>query len=128
MAKYYITMSCGHDEEVTLYGKIKDREGKIKWFEENGLCKECYKAKMQEQNEKVWKAIEGEINLPELEGSEKQIAWATEIRKRSFVKVARAAINEKTKKQAFERLAGQKKAAYWIDRRDWDGDNLIYSE
>lgn len=48
MAKYTIKMSCGHEQEVTLFGKNSDRERKIHYFETQGLCKECYKKEMEE--------------------------------------------------------------------------------
>lgn len=47
MAKYTITYSCGHTGIVNLFGANKERESKIKFFEEQGLCPECYKAKKQ---------------------------------------------------------------------------------
>jgi hypothetical protein len=53
MAKYNVTFSCGHTETKELFGKHTDRERKIKWFEEEGLCSECYKKHMQEEREKM---------------------------------------------------------------------------
>lgn len=49
--KYTILMSCGHEDTVELFGKNSDRERKIEYFQSNGLCKECYKKKMEQQNE-----------------------------------------------------------------------------
>ena len=51
MAKYTIMMSCGHEDTVELLGKEKDRQRKIEYFKIDGLCKECYKKKMEEQAE-----------------------------------------------------------------------------
>ena len=51
MAKYTILMSCGHEDVVELLGKTADRERKIEYYKNNGLCKECYKKKMVEQAE-----------------------------------------------------------------------------
>lgn len=51
MAKYTIMMSCGHEDTIELLGKEKDRQRKIAYFESGGLCKECYKKKMEEQVE-----------------------------------------------------------------------------
>lgn len=42
--KYDVTFSCGHTSTVDLVGKYADRERKIKYYEESGLCPECYKA------------------------------------------------------------------------------------
>lgn len=41
--KDYVTYSYGHTGEVQLFGSNKDRERKIKWYEESALCPECYK-------------------------------------------------------------------------------------
>lgn len=46
--KYTITMSCGHEDTVDLVGKGSDRERKIEYFKSFGLCKECYRKKMEE--------------------------------------------------------------------------------
>ncbi len=51
MAKYTIMMSCGHEDTLELFGKVRDRESKIEYFKANGLCKECYKKKMEKQAE-----------------------------------------------------------------------------
>ncbi len=48
MAKYHVKFSCGHVQTVELFGKDKDRQRKIEYYEERGLCKDCYKALMQE--------------------------------------------------------------------------------
>lgn len=49
MAKYEITMSCGHIEVKELFGKNSDREDKIRYFERQGLCRDCYKKVKQEE-------------------------------------------------------------------------------
>lgn len=48
--KYDVTFSCGHTEEVQIYGKAEERERKIKYYGKSGLCSECYKKKMNEEN------------------------------------------------------------------------------
>lgn len=40
--KYEVRFSCGHTETVELFGKNADRQRKIAWFEESGLCSKCY--------------------------------------------------------------------------------------
>lgn len=74
--KYDVTYSCGHKGTVELYGKTSDREAKIRWYESSAVCPECYKKQQQEAADKT----ATEYELPELEGSEKQIAWANTIR------------------------------------------------
>lgn len=47
MGKYSVLMSCGHVQTVQLFGKEADRRRKIAYFEESGLCNECYKEAME---------------------------------------------------------------------------------
>lgn len=77
--KYTITMQCGHDELVTLYGSRRDRERKIEWLENNCVCNECKKKAYAEENEKSAQNAKS-LGLPALKGSLKQIAWAESIR------------------------------------------------
>ena len=72
--KYDITYSCGHAGTVELYGKTSDRESKIRWYETTAVCPECYKKQQQEAAETTAK-----YELPELEGSEKQVSWAKKL-------------------------------------------------
>lgn len=46
--KYTIQMGCGHEDTVELFGKDADRQKKIEYFKEKGLCKSCYRKKMEE--------------------------------------------------------------------------------
>lgn len=41
--KYDVKFSCGHTETVELFGKIEERKRRIKYYEEEGVCSECYK-------------------------------------------------------------------------------------
>ena len=40
--KYTVKMSCGHEDVVDLTGRGEDRERRIHYLEQHGLCKECY--------------------------------------------------------------------------------------
>lgn len=143
MAKYEVKMSCGHVETIQLFGKMTDRDRKIAWLEENGVCTECRKAqKEQERAEATAKAAEkaSAENLPELTGSEKQINWALTIRAEKLAKLdevynkAVAAANGDTDKlanaklqiQAFKKVfASFTDAKFWIDNRDKDIKTII---
>ncbi len=76
MARYTITYSCGHTEDKQLFGKIDDRDKYLNWCKEHKLCPECQRA---EQTRKATEEASA-LNLAELTGSEKQIAWAITIR------------------------------------------------
>lgn len=47
--KYDVTYSCGHDGVVSLLGKGAERERKLAWYADCGLCPECYKAQLAEK-------------------------------------------------------------------------------
>ena len=61
MAKYNVTYSCGHEGTVQLFGKSEERDRKIKYYEEFGICPECYKKQKQEENTKLGLLIGGSV-------------------------------------------------------------------
>jgi hypothetical protein len=114
MAKYTVTFSCGHTEVIELVGKVSERERKIAYFEQSGICSECYKA--QQAVIKVAKLDAYKAaNLPDLVGSPKQIAWGDKIR---------AAAYAEYKNKGFNYVATESSAAWWIDNRN-DIDSVI---
>lgn len=72
MAKYDVIMSCGHEEVVELFGKAADRKGKIEYFKLNGLCKECYKKKMNEERKEAGLNFNATV-LPSIDESDGEI-------------------------------------------------------
>lgn len=122
MAKYCPTFSCGHKAEIVLFGPEKQRDRKIRWYRENGLCPECYRGK---QAAEVALKSEG---LPPLTGTDKQVQWAAKIRVDviSYVrnKVSSANNTEKQKDgvmRIFLELCQSKtEAKWWIDNRAAD--------
>ena len=133
MAKYDVRFSCGHTERKELFGAEKDRQSKIAYWEKSGVCSECYRK--EKEQEAVRFAQENA--LPKLEGSEKQIAWATEIRLRKLAEL------EQMMEEALAEMPGEKelieaqgqeykakllkitKAATWIDARKSSVDHII---
>ena len=73
--KTTVTCKCGHTITIELFGENEERERKIAW-QEGSLCPECYRAAQAKEAAKS----ASEDNLPELTGSEKQVAWAMRIR------------------------------------------------
>jgi hypothetical protein len=41
MGKYNVVFKCGHEEEVSLFGKYKDRNARIQWYERECDCSKC---------------------------------------------------------------------------------------
>ena len=74
-----ITYSCGHEGEIEVYGKA-DKRNYVVSMKERDMCPECYKKQQQEITIKETK----ESGFPELNGSEKQISWANQIRIKAF--------------------------------------------
>lgn len=82
MAWYYGTYRCGHDGCANIIGPGKERAWKKERAFSN-LCPECYKKELEKERERVneeaaEKSIE--MELPELKGTEKQVAWAITLR------------------------------------------------
>lgn len=140
MAKYWITYKCGHEVEKQLFGKISERENYISWAEEQ-LCPACQR-KIHHDKALADAATNG---YPELEGSEKQVTWAIDLRY-TFVKNVEAEIkenrdriecfskNEEEKNARITKLekllpefyevmnnllAKKTSAKYWIDNREY---------
>lgn len=82
MSGYYGIFSCGHEGRVNVIGPQKYRQYKIEQ-RFSGLCPECYKKYLKEEREKrnlVDAEVAKEMELPELQGTEKQVAWANTLR------------------------------------------------
>lgn len=61
--KYDVKFSCGHEETVELFGKYADRERKIDYYKNYGICSTCYREQ---------KAIEYSVGCEEKEMSYKE--------------------------------------------------------
>lgn len=82
MAWYYGTFNCGHEGRVDITGPSKDRQRKADW-RFNDSCYECKTERRLEERKKRQQEAVGRamsMQLPPLQGSEKQIAWATTLR------------------------------------------------
>lgn len=139
MAIYDGTYSCGHDGRTNIIGPGKDRQWKAD-AHFRGLCPECWEQKKLEEREKAnaeaaAKAIE--MELPELEGSEKQVAWANTLRQDLIDYIDtldRKALecidsSEKEKYDVLDYIMSQTKASWFIDNRphgmlNWIADRL----
>src|SRR5690554_3848949 len=84
MAKYDIIYACGHEGVVNIIGPHKDREWKLE-REKEKICPECWRKHIEEEmrreNEEAAKKAK-EMELPELSGTPKQVAWAITLRQK----------------------------------------------
>jgi hypothetical protein len=86
MAWENVNYSCGHSERQQFYGKGSERIRRREWME-RGVCPDCYREEKRIEREKenqVAAEQAKEIGLPDLVGSEKQVAWANTIRKNAL--------------------------------------------
>lgn len=122
MAKYTVTHNCGHEREYQFFGKYEDRYKKIDWLE--GMpCPQCRVAA-----EKAAAAAEREkqegLNLPGLTGSQKQVAWAEDIRAQFVADVLASAapgvdaFAEWGQSELGVAVARLTSAKFWIDNRN----------
>lgn len=76
MAQYNIHHTCGHEETVQIYGTNVhgERTRKAEWLESKP-CRDCERKAMRDEN------LAG---AAELEGSEKQVNWANDLRAKAI--------------------------------------------
>lgn len=132
MAKYTVTRACGHNETVVLYGKSRDREWRLEQVEPSKLCYECYQKQLAEQREKENReAAEAAraMNLPQLTGTEKQVAWAETIRQKMLADIDKFVYgrikpehrNDIRIKEPVRAIQAKTSASWWIDHRGETG-------
>lgn len=112
MAKYTVKFACGHEEVINLYGSQAERERKIAYYQELGKCSECYKAEKKAEKETEASKIE---DMPELQGTEKQVSWANDIRNKMAAEVveyieSKVKTDVKTFSSSFAALNEEQKA------------------
>lgn len=130
---------CGEDYSVQMYGPRKTREWKINSW--RGVCDDC---KETERESLIEKNKSG--GMPELTGSEKQIAWAMKIRA-EFISYAdkmdedeiediledckdnhNLTADSKLIDAALAEIMETPEAHWWIDSRsDLDSDIVVYA-
>ncbi len=132
--KYDITYKCGHTGVIELYGKNTDRERQIRRME----CCDCPDCQAKTAREAV--AADEANMLPALTGTEKQIAWATTIR-RTFLnnydaflerRIAEAEAQQKKCTEGIARCEKTKeiilkktKSSWWIERNRLSVEALL---
>jgi hypothetical protein len=147
MAKYNVDHSCGHSAIVNLVGKHKLREYRLEKMADQE-CSDCFTitlAKQHQAESEKAAAAASELAFPALEGSEKQVAWATTIRQTKWKRVEQLIAvrleNPKMQAEAPEKLlewSGAQRsharahlfdsvvsAKFWIDYRERDVGELI---
>ena len=135
MAQYDISHSCGHSEHLELFGKVSERQRRMDWLAAQP-CRDCKAQASHERAEQAASTLRDADRLPELLGSVKQIAWASDLRaiKLAAIDAAIVEIDARSDSKASElarmarQLASQQtEATYWIDNRTKSALDLIGS-
>ena len=124
---------CGHTSTPQMYGKHTERERKAQWMGQD-VCPYCA-AKAAAEAAKKQHEINAPQGLADLKGSDKQIAWALGIRAKAMadIETAMATVPETARtgaqwdlaNTAIDRLKNQSSAAWWIDRRNRSGRDIL---
>ena len=124
MAHYDVNHSCGHTQVVELFGKTSARYEKIEYLE-RGVCPDCYREMKQEEreqeNERAAKLAKS-LGFSQLEGSEKQIAWANSIRQKVYEDICQSDTEHPVYGYSLvaEAISLETTAKWWIDNRGVD--------
>ncbi|MBF6671133.1 hypothetical protein [Glutamicibacter sp. FBE19] len=131
--KYKIKFTCGHSEvkdlATTPAGK---RANKATWMGKTFKCSKCFRAKGKEELAKdnaellaEAEVFEDEHDLPELEGSEKQIPWATRIRYQCLAAgLEHLDGNDEQIDEVLDAARTLTKSGWWIDYKDMDAHEV----
>ncbi|MGQ7786615.1 hypothetical protein [Nesterenkonia sp. K-15-9-6] len=133
---YDITFQCGHTEAKDLSDTpAGKRKGRAFGLGKNFVCGRCFRKRgkedLQKQNQQTLldaEAFDAEHSLPALEGTEKQVDWATRAR---YEAVASILDDDPAGDDGTAILAAARtltRAGWWIDNTtdsDLDTDDLI---
>lgn len=93
----------------------KDADDYEEWAKANIiLCPECYAKKVAEEKQKKIADAMGNIVLAELEGTEKQVAWAKKIREQFIYEC----LKDEPLPVFFDTVNAKTKASWWIETRN----------
>ncbi|MBF0808486.1 hypothetical protein E4U03_07670 [Rothia nasimurium] len=134
---FVIKHKCGHTEERDLSDRpAGKRKGFASWLSAQ-ICSRCYRKEGAEEYKKMLyqAALENQqqLDLPALEGTEKQVPWATtarnELLMNAFEQLVRGADAQMDEDQ-FEAtyLAPARlitSARWWIDYKDTEVEDLL---
>ncbi len=123
MAKYEITHACGHTVTHNIVGRNVDGERERKAANLAKCdCTDCHRAKKTAAN------ADATADLPALNGSEKQVSWATDIRATKRVELVdvrvmaqsfleKDPVNAQAAIDVVDATLAQASGSYWIDNR-----------
>ena len=139
MAKQTINRQCGHQETIQIAGPYAGRERQAE-YEASKSCRECYQSEQQAKREQAATAAaaaNASNGLPALQGSDKQIAWAEQIRSAIIPQVEAlrtqfaSAPDEQARQKAEDALnavIAEGSAGWWIEHRESSAKQLLVAK
>lgn len=122
-----ITHTCGHEQTHFIAGFASQQERKATWLRTT-VCGACYRKQRQEENERDAAASQqavAHLSLAPLNGSERQVRWATTIRAKRIALLRKDQPLDSVETGAA--LLGIADAKWWIDNRDATDAQLLAS-
>lgn len=123
-----ICYKCGKEIVLTKkFFKRKDANDFEEYMKEinDFVCYECKKADEKEKKRQAMEEMEKDLELSELEGSEKQVRWARELRYK-FLKSLKT-YRKRYEMVSLEDINSMVQAKFWIDHRDEDAYDIAKS-
>lgn len=123
--KFSIEHTCGHTVTRDLSDvEAGKRKSRADWYGKNQTCTDCFKAerKTEERKDTNQRAMDAaafakEHGLPELDGTEKQVLWASVLRCETLEVV----LDEHQDAEAVLEAAKETKhAGWWLDNLNWN--------
>jgi len=140
MAWFSGVYSCGHHGRTQIYGPIKQREWKAERHF-SGLCSECWEKERQRKWQEELKMAETKsAELPQLQGTPKQVAWANKLRLEFIDKINEFFSLEHRKENFFKHhgvsveevlehiIDTHTDATWFIDQRDRSSVSVLREE
>lgn len=117
MSRYDITHNCGHVVTWQIVGPTRDRPRRVAWLEGRD-CDPCYRvARLAASKAAGAVALEATADaaMPPLQGTEKQVAWAEQLRAKALV-WAREPTQHIAASLLTQAIRRQTDAGWWCDR------------
>ena len=125
--KETVTYMCSHEGEVELFGPRRQRDQRIRSIERYELCPDCL-AKKRAEEAAAAAEKNAENGLPSLSGTEKQVAWAEQIRAQAVETMSAQADQSRQNSRApenairsldlgMQKILANTSAAWWIENR-----------
>lgn len=124
MAKYTVKHTCGHERTYQIVGAIAERDRKSAWLASQD-CPECRRTAEKATAQATANASPfAAIGKADLTGSEKQVAWARDIRNKVIAELP-SIIPDAICAETNQVLASKTEAKWWIDNRNLTIKDLI---